>query len=109
MSNVTEFTTANWEHEVLQSDLPVLVDFWAEWCGPCKAMAPHVDTLAGEMQDSLKVGKVNTDNEQHIASEFGITAIPTLLLFRGGKEIKRFVGARSLDDLRKTVQQAIGA
>jgi thioredoxin 1 len=88
-----ELTDANFESEVLKSDTPVLVDFWAEWCGPCKTIAPVVDEIAKELDGKLKVGKVDVDNNQQIAMKFGIRSIPTLLLFKGGKVAEQMVGA----------------
>ena len=85
MANVTEVTGANWESEVLKAEEPVLVDFWAPWCGPCKAIAPAIDQLAGDLAGKLKVVKVNTDEASDIASQYGIMQIPTLLLFKGGQ------------------------
>ena len=83
----------NFDQEVLKSDLPVMVDFWAVWCGPCKMIAPVVDELAKEYDGKLKVGKVDVDNNQQIAMQFGIRSIPTLLVFKGGKVVEQIVGA----------------
>lgn len=88
-----ELTDANFDAEVLKSDKPVLVDFWAEWCGPCKMIAPIVDEIAKELDGKLKVGKVDVDNNQQIAMKFGIRSIPTLLIFKGGKVAEQLVGA----------------
>ena len=92
--NTVEITTQNFDTEVLSSDVPVLVDFWATWCGPCLAIAPTLEQLAGENAGKLKVGKVNVDNDQTLAMKFGITSIPTLLLFKGGKVQESVVGSR---------------
>ncbi|MCU0412635.1 MAG: thioredoxin [Bacteroidetes bacterium] len=88
-----EVTDSNFEAEVLKSSTPVLVDFWAEWCGPCKMIAPVVEELAKELSGKLKVGKVDVDNNQQIAMKFGIRSIPTLLVFKGGKVVDQLVGA----------------
>ena len=92
-ANVHEFTDANFQSEVLESDLPVLVDFWATWCGPCKAIAPIVDQIADEYAGQLKVGKVDTDKHQQIAMNLRVTGIPALFIFKGGKEVGRITGA----------------
>lgn len=86
-------TTSEFESEVLQSDVPVLVDFWAEWCGPCKAIGPSVEQLATEYAGKAKVYKVDVDREGDLAQRFGIMSIPALIVFKGGKEVDRMVGA----------------
>ena len=88
-----EITDANFQNEVLKADLPVLVDFWATWCGPCKMIAPIVEELAAEMSGTIKVGKVDVDHNQQVAMQFGIRSIPTLLIFKGGKVVEQIVGA----------------
>jgi thioredoxin 1 len=88
-----EFTDANFEQEVLKSDVPVLVDFWAVWCGPCKMIAPFVAEIAGEYEGKAKVGKVDVDNNPQTAMTYGIRSIPTLLIFKGGKVVDQIVGA----------------
>jgi thioredoxin 1 len=97
--NIVNLTQDNFASEVLQSSTPVLVDFWAEWCGPCKMIAPVLDELAGEYDGKVKIGKVNIDNEQGLASEYGIRAIPTLLLFNKGAVAEQIVGMKSKKDL----------
>lgn len=86
-------TDAEFEQEVLNADLPVLVDFWADWCGPCKMIAPLVDELAGEYEGKLKVAKMDVDANPRTAMQFGIRSIPTLMVFRGGKLVDQIVGA----------------
>ncbi|MBI5402943.1 MAG: thioredoxin [Ignavibacteriae bacterium] len=88
-----EFTDANFATEVEQSDIPVLVDFWAVWCGPCRMIAPIVEELAGEYQGKAKIGKLDVDNNPGVATKFGIRSIPTILIFKGGKLADQIVGA----------------
>jgi len=87
------FTDDNFQAEVLSSDKPVLVDFWAEWCGPCKMIAPVVEELAKEYEGTLKVGKVDVDSNQKVSMQFGIRSIPTLLIFKGGRVVDQVIGA----------------
>ncbi len=98
-------TNANFEQEVLQSDIPVLVDFWATWCGPCRMIAPAVEEIANEREGSVKVGKVNVDEEGALAMQFGIQSIPTLLLFKDGKLIDSAVGYRTKEQLDAWLDQ----
>lgn len=102
---VVELTDATFQTEVLKSDLPYLVDFWATWCGPCRIIAPIVDDLANEYEGRLKVGKVNTDENQAVAAEYGISAIPALLLFKGGQLQERIVGAVPKNVLKQVIDK----
>jgi thioredoxin 1 len=97
---IVTLTQENFAAEVLQSTAPVLVDFWAEWCGPCKMIAPVLDELADEYTGKVKIGKVNIDQHQGIAAEYGVRAIPTLLLFSKGQVTEQMVGLRSKRDLK---------
>jgi thioredoxin 1 len=92
--NVTEFTDANWKSEVLDADVPVLVDFWAPWCGPCRMLAPTIDKLAGEFQGKVKVGKMDTDQNIDTPGNLRISSIPTVILFKDGQEVRRLVGVQ---------------
>ena len=98
--NIVTLTKENFDQEVLQSYTPVLVDFWAEWCGPCKMIAPVLEELADEYQGRVKIGKVNIDDHQSLATDYGIRAIPTLLLFHEGQVAEQIVGLRSKRDLK---------
>ena len=88
-----EFKDASFEEDVLKSDTPVLVDFWAAWCGPCRMLAPTVDAISEEYEGKVKVGKVNTDENPQIATQHQINSIPTLMIFKGGEVVERLVGA----------------
>lgn len=104
---VAEFTDSNFEQEVLQSSQPVLVDLWAAWCGPCRLIAPMVEELAGSYQGKVKIGKLNVDDYPQIAGQFRVMNIPTLLLFKGGKEVDRVVGVRPKEELVRRLDQLL--
>ncbi len=106
MSSVSEFTTANFADEIKSG--VTLVDFWAEWCGPCKMIAPMIDELAGEYDGKAKIGKINIDNEADLAAQFNVSSIPTLLLVKDGQEAKRFIGVTSRADLAAALDEAVG-
>jgi len=101
---VVKFTDLNFEKEVLQSDRPVLVDLWAEWCGPCRMMDPIIDELVtDEKFKGIKIGKLNIDENPQTASKYGVMSIPTLILFKNGEEVKRLVGARGKEEIMKEI------
>lgn len=105
--NIVTLTGDNFENEVVQSATPVLVDFWAEWCGPCKMLAPVLDDLAGDYGGKLKIGKINVDENQQLATKFGIMNIPTLLLFKGGQVVKQIMGLKSKKAYMQEIDQAL--
>ncbi len=98
-------TTENFETEVLKSELPVLVDFWATWCGPCRMIAPVIEEIAKDYQGKMKVGKVNVDEEGDLAVKYGISSIPTLLLFKGGEVVKKTLGYMPKDAVVKFIEE----
>ena len=98
----------NWESEVVSSDKPVLVDFWAEWCGPCKAISPILDELSTELEGKLKIAKVNVDENPELASQFGVRSIPTLIVFQGGEAKEQMVGSMSKTALKEKIEPHLG-
>ena len=105
--NVMEFCDDNFELEVLNADIPVLVDFWAEWCGPCKALAPTVAELADEYKDKVKVGKVNVDSNGNTATNYGVRSIPTLLIFQNGTILNQIVGNVPKESITKLLNELV--
>jgi thioredoxin 1 len=106
--NLIELTDENFEQTVSSNDMPVLVDFWAPWCGPCKMIAPLIGQIADEYAGKAKVCKIDTDQHREAAVEFGISAIPTIILFKDGKVFKKWVGMISADDISEALDEAIG-
>jgi thioredoxin 1 len=102
-----EVTDSTFKAEVLQSEVPVLVDFWAAWCGPCRMVSPVVEELAGEYDGKLKVCKLNVDDSQSTAQEYGIMSIPTLVIFKAGKPVQRLVGAMPKAEFKKQIDRAL--
>ena len=105
--NVHTFTDDNFEKEVLQSDIPVLVDFWATWCAPCKAIAPLIDAVAAEYEGQLKVGKVNVDDNPATPGKYGVRGIPTVILLKDGKVLDQVVGAIPKSQLEALIKKAL--
>ena len=105
--HVIEFNDANWEAEVLQSSEPVLVDFWAEWCPPCRALAPVIDELASDFAGRLKIGKLNVDQSPGVANRYSVRSIPTILLFAGGEVADQRVGARPKVELQQLLESQL--
>ena len=103
--SILTLTQENFSQQVLQSSAPVLVDFWAEWCGPCKMIAPLLDELADEYNGKVIIGKVNIDEQQSLAAQYGVRAIPTLLVFHHGQVADQLVGARSKRDLKASLDR----
>lgn len=105
--NTLEFTDENFEQEVLNSDQPVLVDFWAEWCMPCRMLAPTIEKLAKDYAGKVKVGKLDTDANRDVSIKYGISAIPTVILFKNGEVAQKFVGLRSEKDFKDALDAAV--
>ncbi|HSX40407.1 MAG TPA: thioredoxin [Candidatus Saccharimonadales bacterium] len=105
----TIFSDANFDAEVHKSTLPVLVDFWAPWCGPCRAVSPIVEELGKEFEGKLKVGKLNVDDNQQSSSQYGVMSIPTLMIFKNGKPVKTMIGAQSKENIKKGIEEALAS
>jgi thioredoxin 1 len=105
--NVKELTDTNFESEVIESNTPVLVDFWADWCGPCKMLTPTIEKIANEYAGRVKVGKVDTDSNREVSMKYGISAIPTVILFKNGQVAQKFVGLRGEKDFKEALDAAV--
>ena len=103
--SIQHFTDSNFKKEVLESNLPVLVDFWADWCGPCKMIGPIVEELAKEYAGKMKIGKVDVDSNSHSASTYGVMSIPTLIFFKGGKVMDQVNGALNKSALKQKIEE----
>lgn len=100
-----KLTVSNFDGEVLKSNVPVLVDFWATWCGPCRMVAPIIEELANAYDGKIKVGKVNVDEEGSLAAQYGIVSIPTIIIFVNGKPVDKLIGAHSMDDFEDMIEK----
>jgi thioredoxin 1 len=109
MGKAQAVTSSSFQQEVLNSDVPVLVDFWATWCGPCLAIAPVIDALADEFKGKAKVVKLDVDENGDVAGEYGIRSIPTLMVFKNGKVVKKHVGGMSMAGFSQMIEEAIAA
>ncbi len=107
MAKPITITDENFKTEVLSSDIPVLVDFWAEWCGPCKMIAPSVEELAEEYEGKIKIGKLDIDSNQNVASEYGIRSIPSLLIFKNGQVVDQIVGAVPKNQIQSKIDAVL--
>jgi thioredoxin 1 len=105
--NITQITDTNWDKEVLQSNIPVLIDFWAEWCGPCHALAPTVDSIAQSYAGRMKVGKLNVDENERTAARYGVRSIPTLILFEGGSVKEVLIGNRPKNEIVQVLNKHV--
>ena len=105
LGKVVVVTDAEFESTVLQSDKPVILDFWAEWCQPCKMLSPTVEEIAGEYEDTVRVGKLNVDDNPDTATKYGIRGIPTLLFFKGGQVVQQLVGVKSKSEIKKVIDE----
>jgi thioredoxin 1 len=103
----TKVTDSSWKSDVLESTQPVVVDFWAEWCGPCRMIAPALDEISREMEGKVKIVKLNVDENPGVASQLGIRSIPTLMVFKGGEKVAQKVGAASKGDLSRWIESAV--
>ncbi|MCS5639367.1 MAG: thioredoxin [Candidatus Marinimicrobia bacterium] len=105
--NIHEFTDQSFDTDVVQADLPVLIDFWAAWCGPCKAIAPTIEEIAGDYAGKVKVGKLNVDQNQNTAMQYGVRSIPTLLIMKSGEVVSQIVGAVPKENITKALDEIL--
>lgn len=106
-NGIIELSDTNFDAEVIKSDVPVLVDFWAPWCGPCRAIAPAVEEISSSYEGKIKVGKLNVDENQQTTMKFGIRSIPTLIVFKGGKAVEQIIGAVPKGEIERVVGKAL--
>ena len=106
-ANTTATTDGTFEADVLKSDVPVLVDFWAEWCGPCKSLAPKLEEIAGELSGKVKIVKLDIDNNREMTEKFGVRGIPTMILFKGGEQVNHRVGNRAKEEFVSFISSAL--
>ncbi len=109
MGNAMEFTDANFQQDVLDSDVPVLVDFWAPWCGPCRMIGPVIEELASENTGTFRVGKVNVDDNGSLAMNYNVSSIPAIMIFKGGQLVQQFMGVQSKEKLQQALDEAKSA
>jgi len=105
--NVIILDSSNFESEVIQSDIPVLIDFWASWCGPCRMIAPIIEQLADEFKGKIKVGKINVDEQRELTGKYKVMSIPTLILFKNGQVVDQIIGARPKGELERFIQKIL--
>lgn len=105
--NIHEFTDQSFDTDVVQAELPVLIDFWAVWCGPCKAIAPTIEEIAGDYAGKVKVGKLNVDQNQNTAMQYGVRSIPTLLIMKSGEVVSQIVGAVPKENITKALDEIL--
>jgi len=105
--NIHEFTDQSFDTDVVQANLPVLIDFWADWCGPCKAIAPTIEEIAGDYAGKVKVGKLNVDQNQNTAMQYGVRSIPTLLIMKSGEVVSQIVGAVPKENITKALDEIL--
>ena len=105
--NIHEFTDQSFDTDVVQADLPVLIDFWADWCGPCKAIAPTIEEIAGDYAGKVKVGKLNVDQNQNTAMQYGVRSIPTLLIMKSGEVVSQIVGAVPKENITEALDKIL--